>query len=369
MYRYGWRISVDRILFVMYDFTEIETNCKARISQKEENEQMGFLSGGLELIGGLAMFLFGMSLMGEGLERRAGQKLKQILERMTAGRLRGLLLGIGVTAAIQSSSAVTVMVVGFVNSGIMSLHQSIGVIMGANIGTTVTAWLLSLTGVEGNTPILQLLKPTSFVPILALLGVWFYVFTKKDRRRATGLVLLGFTVLIYGMEKMSDAVAPLADLPEFGQILLIFENPFFGVIAGALLTAIIQSSSASVGILQALASTGALSYATVIPIVMGQNIGTCATSLISSVGTTVNAKRAAFVHLYFNLIGTVTLLGGFYSLHSVFDFPFMKEFVTTFSIASIHTVFNLLSTALLFPFASQLEKLVMLTVRDKNAKA
>ena len=173
MYRYGWRISVDRILFVMYDFTEIETNCKARISQKEENEQMGFLSGGLELIGGLAMFLFGMSLMGEGLERRAGQKLKQILERMTAGRLRGLLLGIGVTAAIQSSSAVTVMVVGFVNSGIMSLHQSIGVIMGANIGTTVTAWLLSLTGVEGNTPILQLLKPTSFVPILALLGVWF----------------------------------------------------------------------------------------------------------------------------------------------------------------------------------------------------
>ena len=330
---------------------------------------MDFFKGGLDLIGGLAMFLFGMSLMGEGLERRAGANLKRILEKMTAGRFRGFLLGVGITAAIQSSSAVTVMVVGFVNSGIMSLHQSIGVIMGANVGTTVTAWLLGLIGVEGKTPILQLLKPVSFTPVLALIGVWFYVFTKKERKRATGLILLGFTVLIYGLEKMSDAVAPLAELPEFGRILLVFENPLFGVIAGAILTAILQSSSASVGILQALATTGTLSYATVIPIVMGQNIGTCATSLISALGTSINAKRAAFVHLYFNLLGTVVLLGGFYLLNAIFGFPFMNETITPFLIAFIHTAFNLFSTALLLPFASQLEKMVVLTVRDKRKKA
>lgn len=329
---------------------------------------MNFLQGMLDLIAGLAMFLFGMSLMGEGLECRAGSKLKQILERMTAGRFRGLLLGIGVTAAIQSSSAVTVMVIGFVNSGMMTLRQSIGVIMGANVGTTITSWLLGLTGLEGDTPLLYLLKPTTFAPILALFGIWFYVISKRKHKSATGLILLGFTVLIYGMDRMSDAVAPLADLPEFARVLLIFENPFFGILAGAILTAIIQSSSASVGILQALAVTGRLSYATVIPIIMGQNIGTCATSLLSSIGTTTNAKRAAMIHLYFNLLGTALLLAIFYLGDFLFSFPFMKETVNSVSIAIVHTAFNVLATLLLFPFASVLERFVVLTVHDKKEK-
>lgn len=321
----------------------------------------------LDLVGGLALFLFGMSIMGEGLERRAGPKLKGILERMTSKKLRGLLLGLGVTAAIQSSSAVTVMVIGFVNSGIMTLRQSIGVIMGANIGTTVTAWLLSLTGIEGSTFLLKLLKPTTFTPILAIVGVWLYAFLKKgEKTHATGLVLLGFSVLIYGMERMSAAVEPLAELPQFGQILLLFTNPVFGVLAGAILTAIIQSSSASVGILQALSATGQVTFATAIPIIMGQNIGTCATSLLSSVGTNLNARRTAFVHLYFNLIGTIVLLGSFYFFNWIFRFEFLTDIVSPASIAIVHTAFNVLSTVLLFPFASGLEKLVKYTVRENE---
>ena len=316
----------------------------------------------LDLLGGLALFLFGMHVMGEGLEQRAGARLKETLGRMTKGRLRGLLLGIAVTAAIQSSSAVTVMVIGFVNSGVMTLHQSIGVIMGANVGTTVTSWLLSLTGIDGGLPLLTLLKPATFTPVLAAIGVWLYVFRKRERGRSIGLILLGFTVLIFGMDRMSDAVQPLADQPEFGQILLIFQNPLFGALAGAILTAIIQSSSASVGILQALSATGQLTYAAVIPIIMGQNIGTCATSLLSSVGTGRNAKRAAFVHLYFNLIGTAIQLGGFYLLKLFVAFPFLSNPVTPVAIATVHTVFNVLSTAVLFPFASRLERLVILTV-------
>ena len=328
---------------------------------------MGFIWNLLDLIGGLAMFLFGMSIMGEGLERRAGSKLKETLARVTSGRLRAMLLGIGVTAAIQSSSAVTVMLIGFVNSGLMTLHQSIGVIMGANIGTTITSWLLSLTGIEGDSFLLRLLKPTSFTAILALIGVWMYVFSKGSKRRTTGLILLGFTVLIYGMEKMSDAVKPLAEMPEFGNALILFENPFFGVLAGAILTAIIQSSSASVGILQALAATGQITVASAVPIIMGQNIGTCATSLVSSVGTNRNAKRTALVHLYFNLIGTTLLLSAFYLFNLIFSFDFLQDQVTPMTIALIHTLFNVLATVILLPFASLLERLVILSVPQKES--
>ena len=320
----------------------------------------------LSLLGGLAMFLFGMNVMGEGLERRAGEGLKAMLGKMTNGRFRGFLLGAAVTAAIQSSSALTVMVVGFVNSGIMTLRQSIGVIMGANIGTTLTSWLLSLTGIEGGSFLVQLFKPTSFVPILAVFGVWFFVFSKKDQRRSTGQILLGFTVLIYGMERMSGAVAPLAELPAFGRLFLLFQNPVLGVLVGALLTAIIQSSSASVGILQALCVTGQLRFAAAIPIIMGQNIGTCATSMLSSVGASKNAKRAALVHLYFNLIGTVLLLGGFYLANLLWRFSFMEQTVTAFDIAAIHTLFNIASTVLLFPFARGLERLVEASVRERD---
>ena len=317
----------------------------------------------LALLGGLGMFLFGMNVMGEGLEKRAGDRLRTMLEKMTAGRLRGFLLGAAVTAAIQSSSAVTVMVIGFVNSGIMTLRQSVGVIMGANVGTTITSWLLSLTGIEGGGFWLRMLKPASFVPILAVLGVWLYVFSKQDRKRSLGLILLGFTVLIYGMEKMSDAVAPLAELPAFGETLLFFQNPILGVLTGAVLTAILQSSSASVGILQALSGTGNLNYAIAIPIIMGQNIGTCATSLISSVGASPNAKRAAFVHLYFNLIGTVIQLGGFFLARLLFSMPFLSDPVMPVTIAVIHTAFNLLSTLILLPFTKGLEMLVVRTVK------
>ncbi len=318
----------------------------------------------LALLGGVSLFLFGMNLMGEGLEQRAGSRLKGTLERVTSNRIRAFLLGAGATAAIQSSSAVTVMVIGFVNSGLMSLHQSIGIIMGANVGTTFTSWILSLTGIEGDVFFLKMLKPSSFVPILAVIGVWLYAFAKKGaHKRTTGQILLGFSVLIYGLEIMSDSVAPLAELPEFTRILLLFQNPLFGVLAGAFLTAIIQSSSASVGILQALSATGGVTFATAIPIIMGQNIGTCVTSLLSSAGTSLNAKRAAFVHLYFNVIGTVALLSVFYLLNFLYRFSFLQNAVTPFSIAAIHTAFNVASTVLLLPFASGLEKLVVKTVR------
>ena len=318
----------------------------------------------LSLIGGLSLFLFGMNIMGNALEKRAGNRLKKILASLTSSPIKGLILGLAVTAVIQSSSATTVMVVGFVNSGIMSLRQAINVIMGANIGTTVTAWLLSLTGITGDSLFIQLLKPTSFTPILALIGAVMYLFLKDVRKKDTGEALLGFAVLMFGMDAMSAAVKPLANIPEFGNILIMLSNPIFGVLAGALLTAIIQSSSASVGILQALAATGQVTFGSAIPIIMGQNIGTCVTALLSSVGTSKGARRAAMVHLYFNIIGTVVLLILFTIANGIFDFAFVHESANQAGIAIVHTVFNLSCTALLFPFGKQLERLACATVRD-----
>ena len=318
----------------------------------------------LSLIGGLSLFLFGMNIMGNALEKRAGSRLKKILASLTSSPIKGLMLGLAVTAVIQSSSATTVMVVGFVNSGIMSLRQAINVIMGANIGTTVTAWMLSLTGISGDSLFIQLLKPTSFTPILALIGAVMYLFLKDVRKKDTGEALLGFAVLMFGMDAMSAAVKPLANIPEFGNILIMLSNPIFGVLAGALLTAIIQSSSASVGILQALAATGQVTFGSAIPIIMGQNIGTCITALLSSVGTSKGARRAAMVHLYFNIIGTVALLTLFTIANGIFDFAFVRESANQAGIAIVHTVFNLSCTALLFPFGKQLERLACATVRD-----
>ena len=318
----------------------------------------------LTMIGGLAMFLMGMSLMGDALEKRAGSQLKTLLGKLTSNPLKGFALGLGVTAVIQSSSATTVMVVGFVNSGVMALKQAIYIIMGANVGTTVTSWLLSLTGLSGSNIIIQLLKPTSFTPILALIGIILYMFTKSDKKKDVGMVLLGFSVLMFGMEQMSGAVKPLANVPEFANILLMFKNPILGVLAGALLTAIIQSSSASVGILQALSATGAVSVGAAIPIIMGQNIGTCVTALISSVGANKNAKRAAMVHLYFNIIGTIVMLSLYLLLNSIFHFEIVNQSANQLSIAIIHTIFNVVCTTVLLPFGGMLEKLACLTVRD-----
>ena len=318
------------------------------------------------LAGGLAMFLFGMKVMGESLEKRAGGRLKRILEQMTSSPLRGVLLGFAVTAIIQSSSATTVMIVGFVNSGIMQLNQAIGVIMGANIGTTVTAWLLSMSGIRGDSVWMQLLKPSSFSPILAFIGMIMVMFSKNGKRKDTGTILLGFAILMFGMETMSAAVQPLSKIPEFTHILTLFSNPILGVLAGAVITGIIQSSSASVGILQALSNTGSITYATAIPIILGQNIGTCVTALISSVGTNKNARRAAMVHLYFNIIGTVLFLSLFYSFNAIFKFSFIGSSISAVGIAVIHTTFNVLSTLVLLPFIKQLEKLAFLTIRDTS---
>ena len=320
----------------------------------------------LTLLGGLALFLFGMNLMGDALERRAGSRLKTILGRLTSNPLKGFLLGLCVTAVIQSSSATTVMLVGFVNSGVMALSQALYVIMGANVGTTVTAWILSLTGIEGTSLIMTLLKPTSFTPILAVIGIVLYMFVKSPKKKDTGLALLGFAVLMFGMDAMSGAVEPLADVPEFANALLWFSNPIFGVLAGAVLTAIIQSSSASVGILQALAATGSVTYATAIPIIMGQNIGTCVTAMISSIGANRDARRIGFIHLFFNSIGTVVWLTVFSVLRSLVDMPFVDMAATEWGIAVIHTTFNVLSTALLLPFAKVLMRLAYLAVPDKG---
>ncbi|MDO4355174.1 MAG: Na/Pi cotransporter family protein [Clostridia bacterium] len=320
----------------------------------------------LSMIGGLTMFLLGMSLMGDALEKRAGTRLKAIIGELTGNPARGFLLGVAVTAVIQSSSATTVMVVGFVNSGVMALKQAISIIMGANVGTTVTAWLLSLTGLSGSSLIMQLLKPQSFTPVLALIGIVMYMFVQSERKKDTGMVLLGFAVLMFGMERMSSAVAPLADVPEFSNILLMFSNPIMGVLAGALLTAVIQSSSASVGILQALSATGAITYASAVPIIMGQNIGTCVTALISSIGANKSARRAAMVHLYFNIIGTVVLLTAFCAVKAVVPLPFIAEQANQLGIAIVHTVFNVACTALLLPFGGMLEKLAYLTIPDSK---
>ena len=317
-----------------------------------------------QMAGGLALFLYGMHVMGDGLEKQAGGKLKTILEKLTANPVKGFLLGAAVTAVIQSSSATTVMVVGFVNAGIMKLSQAIGIIMGANVGTTITSWILSLTGLQGDSFWIQLLKPTSFSPIIAFFGIILIMFSKKEGKKDLGSTLIGFAVLMFGMEQMSSAVEPLADVPEFTSILLLFSNPLLGVLCGAILTAVIQSSSASVGILQALPATGSVTYSSAIPIILGQNIGTCVTALISSIGANKNARRAAVVHLYFNLIGTGLFLAVFYLLNGFLHFSFYDQSIDRLGIAVVHTCFNLLSTLTLLPFTKLLEKLAYLTIRD-----
>lgn len=322
----------------------------------------------LTMIGGLCLFLFGMNLMGQALERRAGGKLQSLLNKMTGSVPAGFLTGLGITAIIQSSSATTVMVVGFVNSGLMTLRQAINVIMGANVGTTVTAWLLSLAGISGSNIWVNLLKPSSFTPVLALIGIIFYMFCKSGKKKDTGMILLGFATLMFGMETMSGAVSGLKDVPAFASLFLMFKNPILGVLAGALLTGIIQSSSASVGILQALAVTGQVSYAAAIPIIMGQNIGTCVTALISSVGTQKNAKRAAVVHLMFNVIGVVVLLTAFWIVKIVFAPAILDENATMSGIAIAHSLFNILCTAMLLPAGGLLEKLAIRIVPDKGGK-
>ena len=318
----------------------------------------------LTLVGGLCLFLLGMNLMGQALERRAGGRLRTLLDKMTSRVMLGFLTGLGVTAIIQSSSATTVMVVGFVNSGLMTLRQAINVIMGANVGTTVTAWFLSLAGIDSGSLWVQLLKPASFTPVLALIGIIFYMFCKDTRKKDTGLILLGFTTLMFGMETMSGAVAGLRDVPAFTNLFLAFTNPLLGVLVGALVTAVIQSSSASVGILQALSVTGGVSYAAAIPIIMGQNIGTCVTALLSSVGTNKNARRAAIVHLLFNVIGVTVLLTAFCIVKAALSPALLDEPATMYGIAIVHSVFNILCTAMLLPAGGLLERLAMRLVPD-----
>ena len=320
----------------------------------------------LSLLGGLSLFLFGMSVMGQALERRAGGGLRDILGRLTTGRLAGLLTGLGVTAVIQSSSAATVMVVGFVNSGLMTLRQAIHVIMGANIGTTVTAWVLSLAGIESGNIFVRLLKPSSFTPVLAVIGVIFYMFCRSSKKRDTGTVLLGFATLMTGMEMMSGAVSGLGEVPAFRELFILFQNPLLGMLAGALLTAVIQSSSASVGILQALAATGQVTYGAAVPIIMGQNIGTCITALLSAVGAGKNARRAALVHLSFNVIGAVSWLSVFCVIKLLMPPAVLAEPASLLGIAVCHSVFNLLCTLLLLPMTGWLERLVCRLIRDNG---
>lgn len=318
----------------------------------------------LSMIGGLALFLYGMEVLGDGLKKASGGKLEHILEKLTSNKLMAVLLGAGVTAVIQSSSATTVMVVGFVNSGIMKLSQAVGVILGANVGTTVTAWILSLTDVNGSGFFLQLLKPTSFSPILAIIGVCLISMGKKERQKNIGTILIGFAVLMFGMDTMSTAVEPLAEQPEFSHILLMFSNPVLGMLVGLILTAVIQSSSASIGILQALCATGVVSYATAIPIIMGQNVGTCVTALISSAGASKNAKRAALIHLYYNIIKTVAFMAVFYALNAFIHFAFLEEAASALGVAVIHTAFNVAAVIIIFPVSWILEKLAYLTIPE-----
>lgn len=325
--------------------------------------------GVLTMLGGLALFLYGMETMGKGLEKLSGGRLERILEKLTSNPIKAVLLGAGVTAIIQSSSATTVMVVGFVNSGIMKLTQAVGIIMGANIGTTVTSWLLSLTGIESGNFFVQLLKPTSFSPVLALIGVCFIMFSKKEKKKDAGTIMIGFAILMTGMETMSGAVKPLANVPEFTGILTMFSNPVLGMIAGAVLTAIIQSSSASVGILQALCATGAVNFSTALPIIMGQNIGTCVTAMLSGIGASKNAKRAALVHLYFNIIGTVIFMIVFYTINAVVHFSFLDTAASAMGIAVIHSSFNIAATIMLLPFGSGLVKLACLTIPEEKKEA
>lgn len=318
----------------------------------------------LTMVGGLALFLYGMHILGDSLAKLSGSRFESILEKLTNNPLKAVLLGAGVTAVIQSSSATTVMVVGFVNSGIMKLEQAVGIIMGANVGTTITSWILGATGIDSSAFLVKMCKPTSFSPILAIIGIGFLMFSKKDKLKNVAAILLGFAVLMFGMDTMSNAVKPLADVPEFTGILTRFSNPVLGMLAGVLLTAVIQSSSASVGILQALCMTGAVGYSAAIPIIMGQNIGTCVTALFSSVGANKNAKRAALVHLYFNVIGTIVFMAVFYAVQAVRPFAFMSEAATPFGIAAVHSVFNVASTVCLLPFSKGLVKLAGFTVRE-----
>ena len=316
-------------------------------------------------IGGLALFLYGMNVMGDSLAKLSGGKMESILERLTSTKIKAILLGALVTAVIQSSSATTVMVVGFVNSGIMQLGQAVGIIMGANVGTTVTSWLLSMVGISGSNIFIQLLKPSSFSPILAAIGIILTMTAKdNDKKKDIGTILLGFAILMFGMETMSGAVAPLADNERFTGMLTMFSNPILGMIAGALLTAVIQSSSASVGILQALCLSGAIGYGTAIPIIMGQNIGTCVTAILSSVGANKNARRASMIHLYFNLIGTLIFMVAFYGINSFVHFTFLNEQASAVGIAVIHSLFNIGCAIVMFPFANGLMKLATLTVKD-----
>ncbi len=323
----------------------------------------------LAMIGGLALFLFGMHMLSEGLEKLSGGKLERILERMTDSRWKAVLLGAGVTAVIQSSSATTVMVVGFVNSGIMKLSQAIGVIMGANVGTTITSWLLSLTGLEGDSFLLQMIKPTSFSPILALIGVVFIVFLNSPAKRDIGGILVGFAILMTGMSTMSDAMKPLSQNPSFTGLFTMFANPILGLIVGAVLTAIIQSSSASVGILQALCATGTVTYASAVPIILGQNIGTCVTAMMSGVGAGKNAKRAAIIHLLFNVIGVAVFMAVFYVLNAFLSFAFLSKPANGAGIALVHTCFNVLATLVLLPFAGQLERLSFILIKPDSEEA
>ena len=334
---------------------------------KKGNFNMDFFDI-LTLIGGLCLFLFGMNIMGDALERRAGDKLSAVIGRLTTNKLAGFLTGLGVTAVIQSSSATTVMVVGFVNSGLMSLRQSIGVIMGANIGTTVTAWILSLGGIESSNFFVQLFKPMSFTPVLALIGIAFFMFAKTNKKKDTGTILLGFAVLMFGMDIMSGAVSGLSEVPEFRQLFVMFSNPILGVLAGAVLTAIIQSSSASVGILQALTVTGQITYGAAFPIIMGQNIGTCITAILSSFGTNRNAKRVALAHLSFNIIGTIVLMTVLYIVRAVFAPAILEVTASHFGIAVAHSVFNVICTAILLPMSGLLEKIVCKLVPDNDKK-
>ena len=318
--------------------------------------------GLLSMVGGLALFLYGMDVLGDGLKKASGGKLEMILEKLTSNKLLAVLLGAGVTAIIQSSSATTVMVVGFVSSGIMSLSRAVGVILGANVGTTITAWILSLAEMSGTGFLFQLLKPTSFSPIIAIIGVGILMMSKNEKKKNAATIMVGFAVLMFGMDTMSTAVEPLADVPEFTNLLLKFSNPFLGMIVGLIFTAVIQSSSASVGILQALCMSGAVSYATAIPIIMGQNIGTCVTALISSAGSTKNARRTALVHLYYNFMKVGFFMVPFYIINAFVDFSFMSQSASAVGVAVIHTAFNVLMLILIFPFTNVLEKLVYLTV-------
>ena len=351
--------------FKLYTHKQENIPSNKRVKQSEELQMTVF--NVFSLLGGLALFLFGMDIMGKALEKQAGGQLQKILSKLTDNPLKGFFLGLCVTAVIQSSSDTTVMVVGFVNSGIMELHQAIGVIMGSNVGTTVTSWILSLSGLQGDSFLINMLKPTSFSPVLAFIGILLYM-GKSEKRRGVGTILIGFAVLMTGMTAMSNAVLPLQNEAWFTNLFIRFSNPLLGVLVGAVVTGVIQSSSASVGILQALSATGVITYGSAIPIIMGQNIGTCVTALISSVGANKNARRAAMVHLYFNIIGVTLFLAVFYGANLLLDFAFVNETVTAWGIAVVHSIFNLTATAVLLPFANGLEKLAILTIPDDAEK-